>query len=442
MKSREPQQVSISYLSHDGCAYSEDHQTAVFGALPGETIIGLPIARRRKKLYLRTTAVENPSPDRVEPVCEAASFCGGCSFQHLRHDAQLGFKQNHLRELLAPLEPLEWLSPVQASPFGYRSKARLGVKYVEKKQRVLVGFREKMKPFIAETSSCPVLRAPVNLLIEPLAELVGGLSIPDQIPQIEYASGDQGSAIVIRHLQALTAEDLRRLGDFGLQHDLQIYLQPGGLDSTHKLTGDSVVEPGMDLLSYQLPDQDLRFFFSPQDFTQVNLEVNRLMVNRALDLLDLSAEDRVLDAFCGIGNFSLAIARTAGEVFGAEQSAGSIQRARDNALENGVQNVDFQVMDLHAESLEMSGFSGVNKVLLDPPRSGAEALVKKVASMDIERVVYVSCNPETLARDVRHLVSAGFDLRAAGIIDMFPHTTHVESIALLVHQERSSRSAK
>ena len=231
-------------------------------------------------------------------------------------------------------------------------------------------------------------------------------------------------------MAVMSDEDMQKLRLFGHDQSVQMFLQPEGLDSTHKI----FPHDNNDLLHYRLPDYDLVFQFSPQDFTQVNLPVNRLLVARAIELLDIDSSDKVYDGFCGIGNFSLAISRFAGEVTGAEQSVSSIARARENARLNGVENVSFVVEDLHLEPRGVNGLQGFNKVLLDPPRSGAEAMVKRLAYSNVDRVVYVSCNPVTLVRDIGVLEAQGFELRSAGIIDMFPHTTHVESIALLVRQ--------
>ena len=417
-------------VAEDGCAYTADGRHAVFGALPGEKVIAVPVARKRKRLYLRSTEVLASSSHRVTPMCKAASFCGGCSFQHASHTYQLELKQAEVQQKFGQITPREWMEPISALSYGYRTKARLGVKYVDKKDRVLVGFREKMKPYIADIESCPILVDPVSSLIEPLIELISGLSEPRTIPQIEVACGDSDVALIFRHMVAMSDEDMQKLKSFGHEQSVQMFLQPEGLDSTHKIHP----QDNDDLLHYRLPDYGLVFQFSPQDFTQVNLAVNRQMVARAVALLDIDPSDEVFDAFCGIGNFSLAISRFAKKVTGAEQSASSIARARENARLNGVENVSFVVEDLQLETSEINGLKGVNKVLLDPPRSGAEAMVKRLASSNVVRIVYVSCNPETLARDIGILENQGFELRSAGIIDMFPHTTHVESIALLVRQ--------
>lgn len=417
-------------VAEDGCAYTADGKQAVFGALPGEKVIAVPVARKRKRLYLRSTEVLASSSHRVTPMCKAASFCGGCSFQHASHSYQLELKQAQVQQKFGQITPSEWMEPISAPTYGYRTKARLGVKYVDKKDRVLVGFREKMKPYITDIENCPILVDPVSNLIEPLIELISGLSEPRTIPQIEVACGDSDVALIFRHMAAMPDEDMQKLQSFGKEQSVQMFLQPEGLDSTHKI----FPQDNDDLLRYRLPDYDLVFQFSPQDFTQVNLAVNRQMVARAVALLDIDPSDEVFDAFCGIGNFSLAISRFAKKVTGAEQSASSIARARENARLNGVENVSFVVEDLQLETSEINGLEGANKVLLDPPRSGAEAMVKRLAGSNVVRVVYVSCNPETLARDIGILENQGFELRSAGIIDMFPHTTHVESIALLVRQ--------
>ncbi len=430
MKSNDPIEVTVETVANDGCAYTADGKQAVFGALPFEKVIAVPVARKRKRLYMRTTEVLTPSSHRVTPLCKAAAFCGGCSFQHASHSYQLELKQAQVQQAFGEIAPRDWMEPISASPYGYRTKARLGVKYVDKKGRVLVGFREKMKPYIADIDNCPILVEPVSGLIEPLVELISGLSEPKTIPQIEVACGDRDVALIFRHMEAMSDEDLQKLRSFGHDQSVQVFLQPGGLDSTHKI----FPQDDNDLLHYRLPDYDLDFEFSPQDFTQVNLPVNRLMVARAIELLEIDPSDEIFDAFCGIGNFSLAISRFARKVTGAEQSAASITRARENARLNGVENVSFLVEDLQLEAPEINGLESANKVLLDPPRSGAEAMAKRLASSNVGRVVYVSCNPETLARDIGILKNDGFELRSAGIIDMFPHTTHVESIALLVRQ--------
>jgi len=425
MKKREAVTIAINALSEDGCGYSEDGKFAVYGSIAGEVVSAIPLTRKRQRLYLNTTEVLEASPDRVEPACAAASVCGGCSFQHMTQQSQLTLKSQYLKEQLAPLEPVEWLDPVLGSEFQYRTKARLGVKFVEKKGRLLVGFREKQKPFIADIDHCPILAETCGQLIGDLEGLIGQLSIMRAVPQVELAAGDEAVALVFRHLEPFSDNDYETLKLFSETTGYGIYLQPSGPESVVQ----AFPESGAGTLSYSVPEFELTFDFAPLDFTQVNLGVNRQMISLAHSLLDLSEADHVLDAFCGIGNFSLALARSAGRVTGLELSAQSIARAELNALANNIKNVAFSVADLHADPLELPVEVRFNKVLLDPPRSGAEALVKGLATRDIERVVYVSCNPESIARDANILCDQGFTLQTAGIINMFPHTTHVESIA-------------
>lgn len=332
-----------------------------------------------------------------------------------------------VRRFLDDCQPETWQQPLVSDAFHYRSKARLGVKFVDKKDKVLVGFREKQKPYIAEIDHCPVLRTSVSNLLQPLADLIGSLTIRRMIPQIEVAVGDDKVALIIRHMEPLDADDGEKLTAFAEMHNILLYLQPGGPDSVHRhnLQDESV-------LTYNVPEFDLEFEFGPLDFTQVNFDINRKMIGRAIELLDCQPGDQVIDGFCGIGNFSLALARRVAHVTGLEYSPESIAQAKRNAMKNGLKNVDFMVRDLYHEPAELPEAKIGVKVLIDPPRSGAQALVKVLASSSIERVVYVSCNPETLARDIKILAQGGFNLRSTGIIDMFPHTTHVESIALLI----------
>ncbi len=318
--------------------------------------------------------------------------------------------------------------------FNYRSKARLGVRYVEKKGRVLVGFREKMNGYITETESCKVLREPIGELIAPLAELVMTLADPTAVPQIEVAIGDRDAALVLRHLRPFTDKDLSILRGFACQAGVQLYLQPGDATTVHRIAPQS----GSELLFYDLPDQQLRMYFGAMDFTQVNHEINRKMVNQALALLSPGEGDVVLDAFAGIGNFSLAAARHARRVIGVEAAPASVDRARYNAAANAIGNAQFKVHDLFKSPLG-SLLEGVSHVIVDPPRSGAEALVRELIDHAVLRLVYVSCNPETLARDASILVEGGYQFEKAGVVDMFPHTTHIESMALFTRSDASPR---
>lgn len=421
---RDPLTVDVVDLQPDGYCTTGEEKILVSGALPGECVEAVPFSRRRKKLFARTTDVLTASMDRVEPICSVASYCGGCSLQHMNPDKQIAYKHEQLVLAFDDCQPAEYLEPLRGPVAAYRGKARLGVKYVDKKEAVLVGFREKLSPFIAETTRCEILAAPMTGLLGPLAEMIAALSVRSALPQIEVGIGERRAALVFRHLQPLSEEDLERLLAFGEQYGIDLYLQPGGLDTTHKvfpLDGD-------DRLVYCLPEFDLEFRFHPLDFIQVNQVINQSLVPRALELLAVESSDVMLDLFCGIGNFTLPLARRTASVHGMESSETSVIRARENAAHNAISNCTFEVSDLFLAGLDLASFAA-NKVLLDPPRSGAEAVCKGLASTNAERVVYVSCNPQTLARDAKILVESGYRLDKAGVIDMFPHTTHVESIA-------------
>lgn len=427
--------LSIESLAHDGRGVGRYNGKAVFvdGALPGETANVWFRKRRRKFDEAILDSIISPSPDRVEPRCPHFQQCGGCSLQHLHSDAQILHKQQLLHENLKRIGKVlaeSTIAPLQADLWGYRRKARLGVRYVRKKERVLVGFREKGSSFITDTQSCAVLHPSVGAHIALLAHTIGTLSIRDCIPQIEVAIGSERGCLVFRVLAPLSEGDRERLLDLERQIDLRILIQPGGVDSVYPLT------QGDDLLGYRLPESDVEFHFKPLDFTQVNQSINRKMVAQALHYLQLDPQDTVLDLFCGLGNFSLPMARQAARIIGIEGDAGMVQRAQDNALANQIDNCTFYQADLFdwesvAQILQRDNF---NKLLLDPPRSGAESLVRGLAAAGTkpERIVYISCNPATLARDVGILVGeADYRLIQSGVMDMFPHTAHTEAMAVL-----------
>jgi 23S rRNA (uracil1939-C5)-methyltransferase len=422
----EPQTVTAGTLHADGyCQVESDPKLGVYGALPGEELVVMPFTRRQKKIYARPQEVLTTSADRAEPPCAVADICGGCSLQHMKPSAQVAFKQAKVQAEFGDTQPVEWYPPVLGDVFHYRAKARLGVKFVDKKDKVLVGFREQLKPYIVETEHCHVLKAKASELPGLLSALITKLSIRREVPQIEVAVGDSVTALVFRHLAPFSEDDLTELKTFGALHSVSIYLQPGNPESITKLFPDDAQM----FLEYQLPEFGLTYQFAPLDFTQVNSSINKQMVARAIELLQLEKDDVVFDGFCGIGNFSLPIAKQVARLVGVEGVELSVQRARHNAELNGITNCLFIAQDLFSETLEIKGFQDVNKVLIDPPRSGAEALCKRLASRKVERVVYVSCNPVTLARDTKILVSNGYRFDGAGVIDMFPHTTHIESIA-------------
>lgn len=437
MARKEPEIASIVSVTHDGQGVADLPGKKVFvaGALAGEEV---RFQRRRKhKNYDEAELLEvlSASPSRIEPRCAAFGRCGGCSLQHMSENEQREIKHQSLRDSLQRIgrvEPERWLDPIHApGPEGgwhYRRRARLAVKDVRGKGRVLVGFRERHAPYITDMQRCEVLANPVDSLIEPLSEMLAGLSIRSRLPQIEVAVADNAVELVFRVLDPPSSGDRDALTAFAREHGIRLSLQPGGLDSVTTLYPEGEQEP----LYYTLPDHDVSIVFEPTDFVQVNAGVNRLMVSAAIELLEVEPHHRVLDLFCGIGNFTLPLAKRAGEVVGIEGENRQVERARSNAGRNGITNASFLCADLFAiTGSEPWLRSGCDRLLLDPARSGAVEVVKHIGTLAPERIVYVSCHPGTLARDAGELVStAGYRLTAAGIIDMFPHTAHVESIAV------------
>ena len=423
-----PTGVVVGDLGVDGtCRASvEGREFVVFGALPGEQVDIQPRRKNRGRVHGIATAVTHHSADRVEPPCAVANQCGGCSLMHMRNERQLELKETWLRSELADVQPEAWLPPLTGPTRAYRAKARLGVRFVEKRGEVLVGFREKLSGFVTDTTRCDVLAAPAGELIGPLRDLIGALSEPRSVPQIEVTALGGHLVLVIRHMEALSDADHTLVAAFADTHDADVWLQPGGPATVAPMPGR---EPRQ--LSYVLPEADLTVNVAPGDFVQVNTGLNRAMVTLVTELLEPGPTDNVLDLFCGVGNFGLALARRAGSVLGCDVTPGGIERANANARSNGLSNASFEVRDLMADDLHETWQIAASKVILDPPRSGAKSVVPLVVRSEVERVVYVSCNPVTLARDTKALVEGGFRLTRAGIMDMFPHTTHVESVALL-----------
>ena len=424
-------QVTIESLTHDGRGVTHVDGKAVFieGALPGELIGFEYLATHSKFDEGRATDIHQASADRVTPRCPHFGICGGCSLQHLEAGAQIRAKQQVLQDNLQRIGgvvPEDILQPLTGPVWGYRNKARLGVKFVIKKGRVLVGFRERRAPYVADLARCEVLHPSVGERIDQLAALLGELEGRARIPQIEVAVSDAATALAFRHLDPLSTADQVRLQEFADALQMHVYLQPAGPDTVHALM------PVDSILSYSLPEQQVELRFRPNDFIQVNSVINRQMVARVLEMLALDRSDTVLDLFCGLGNFTLPMARLAGSVTGVEGEAGLVDRARDNARLNGLDNIALHVADLAADQRHAAwAGGGYNKVLLDPPRSGAAGVLDVLGNIHPQRLVYVSCHPGSLARDAGMLVSTyGYRLRAAGVMDMFPHTAHVESIAL------------
>jgi 23S rRNA (uracil1939-C5)-methyltransferase len=430
----EPIEVQIRTLLENGrgSAIHGENQLQVFDALPGETVMARYLFGRRMRGQAQTVEVLTPSNDRIEPRCPHFGSCSACTLQHLGHPAQLAFKQDSMLQHLQSggVQPQRVLAPLSAGQWNYRRKARLSVRYVRAKDRVLVGFRERDGRFVADMQECHVLTLQVAEQLPALCKLLASMEARETIPQIEVTSGDDGSVLIFRHLEPLSGSDVDKLRKFGEQSGLQICLQPKGPGTVHAL--------GQELrpLKYALPEYSVDFEFAPLDFVQVNGELNRTMIAQALDLLAPGKDETVLDLFCGLGNFSLPLARHCAQVTGVEGDPGLVARANHNARRNQVGNAHFVQADLYTEAADLGVVPGhFDKILLDPPRSGAQQVLPAIAASATTRVVYVSCNPETLGRDAGLLVREhGFELKAAGIMDMFPQTSHIESMALFERQ--------
>ncbi len=424
-------------LEARGVAHRADGKVVfAAGALPGEEV-RVRITRSKAKWEQgEAVAWRRAAFTRVQPRCPHFGVCGGCSMQHIDPQAQVAFKQRTLEDdlwHLAQVRPQTMLRPLAGPSWGYRHRARLTVRLVHKKGGVLVGFHERGSTYVADMRSCDILPPHVSALLLPLRALIAGLSCPDRLPQIELAVGEAQTVFVLRHLEPLAAADLKALAAFGLEHDVQWWLQPGGPHTAAPL------DPQDPPLAYALPEFGVRMPFKPTDFTQVNHRINQALVSRALRLLAPQANERVADWFCGLGNFTLPLATRAAQVLGVEGSEALVQRARDNAAANGLQrNTRFEtrnLFDMDASALQQLG--AFDKWLVDPPREGALALCKalvesRAAGLQAPaRIVYVSCNPATLARDAGMLVhQGGYALKSAGVVNMFPHTSHIESIAV------------
>lgn len=432
-----PFPIDILDLSHDGRGVarwpegSAHAGKAIFvaGALPGERVMAKQTAKSRHFDEAATVEVLSASPDRVDARCPHFGTCGGCVLQHLAEDRQILYKQQVLLDNLQRIghvQPGTLLPPLTDAAWGYRRKGRLSVRRVEKKDKTLVGFREADPRFVADLGECHTVIPQIGMKLGAISALVDGMDARRDIPQIEFIAGDATVALVFRHLHPLGERDREALVAFAKAHDFAIFLQPGGIDSVHPLW------PEQAPLSFALPQWNVELKFRPLDFIQVNAGLNQKMIARTLELLDVQAEDRVLDLFCGLGNFTLPLARAAREVVGVEGEAGLVARARENATHNALGNVQFHAADL---AQDLSGHAwmkaGFDRLLLDPPRSGADGVLKQLPLKGLKRIVYVSCHPGSLARDAGYLVNErGWKLVSAGVMDMFPHTAHVESIAV------------
>lgn len=426
--------LEIESLDHEGRGVAHLDGKALFvdGALPGERVLYSSYRRKPNFEQAQATAILKASPFRVAPACRWFGICGGCSHQHLDEAAQIAAKQRVLEDCfthIAGLAPESVLPPIHGPIWGYRTRARLSVRNVPKKGGVLVGFHERRSSYVADMTSCEVLPRRISDLLPKLRLLVESLSIRDRLPQLELAAGEAVDVLVLRVLEPPSAADEQGLRAFADAHGIQFWLQPKGPDTAQPFHPLDAPE-----LAYSLPEFDLTMRFRPTEFTQVNHGINRMLVRRAMRLLAPQPGERIADLFCGLGNFSLPIARLGADAVGIEGSADLVARATDNAARNGLAaRCEFRVADLFKITPEdYAALGAFDKLLIDPPRDGAIELVKSLPESGApRRIVYVSCAPATLARDAAVLVhQQGYRLRAAGVANMFPHTAHVESIAL------------
>jgi 23S rRNA (uracil1939-C5)-methyltransferase len=420
--------LEIESLDSEGRGVAHNPEGKVLfveGALPRERVSVETLQKKSKYEFSRVKTVFEESSSRRSPRCPHFGVCGGCLTQHADARTQMAAKQRALEENLARIGKLQaetMLPIVYGEEWGYRRRARLSVRHVASRGGAMVGFRERRSSHVADMRECHVLPPNISALIPPLRDLVNRLSTPDRIPQIEVAVGDNAAILVFRHLLPLSSQDELKLKDFAETHRIHIWLQSGGPDSAKPL------HPAVSELYYDLPEFGVRIAFGPTDFTQVNHAVNRILVSRAVRLLEPQPGERIADLFCGLGNFSLPLARTGAQVIGFEGSRQLIERARRNAAANGLV-AQFEVLDLFKQDL--SAFGRFDKLLIDPPREGAIELVKSLREDWPRRIVYVSCDTATLSRDAGVLVhTKGFRLAAAGVANMFPHTAHVESVAV------------
>ncbi len=425
--------VADTLLDGHGILDTAGKRIFVAGAIDGERVRYR--VRRRRRNYDEAELVEiiEPSPQRRVPVCPYFGTCGGCALQHLDGAAQLELKQASLLQALSRIgkvSPERLLAPLPGPAWGYRRRARLAVRFVEKKGTALVGFRERGRPYVMNMLSCETLHPEIAALIPALRSLVTGLSIRSRVPQVEAAVGGERTALVLRVLDPPSDEDAQRLLGFAREHAVDLYLQPGDESTVVPLPGGGATGT----LSYTLPEFSLRFNFGPTDFIQVNASINQAMVRQALELLRPEAHEQALDLYCGIGNFSLPVAQRVRGVTGVEGAADALARARSNARDAGLHNARFVQADLQIDGAGSGAYAGrYDLAILDPPRTGAAALLPLLPSLGRPPLLYVSCHPGTLARDAGQLVTElGYRLEAAGVLDMFPQTSHVEAMALFL----------
>lgn len=427
--------VTIESLDQEGrgIAHAEGKVIFIEGALTGEVVSYASYRKKPSFELAQMTTLHRAASIRVEPKCKHYGMCGGCSMQHLDSRVQVAVKQRILEDSLARIgkvKPESILPAIYGQAWGYRERARISAKYVIKKEKMLVGFHEKRSSFVADMQSCEILEPKVASLIQPLANLLAGLSIRDKLPQIEVAVGENVYVLVLRIMAPLSSEDEAALRAFADQHSVQFWLQTKGPETVVPFYPLDAPE-----LTYSLPEFGVVMPFAPGEFTQVNSQLNRVMISRAMRLLDPQKGERIVDFFCGLGNFTLPIARSGAHVTGIEGSDALVKRAAQNAASNTLSaNTEFSARNLfEMDEAALAALGRFDKWLIDPPRDGAMELVKSITpEIAPDLIVYVSCNPATLARDAAELVLRGYVLKSAGVMNMFPQTSHVESIAVFV----------
>lgn len=437
----QPSVADVTALSHDGrgIAHINGKTTFLLGGLPGEQVSFHYQKIQSQYDEGQVADVLTASPDRVSPRCKHFGICGGCSLQHLHPEKQIQHKSNALLELLqqqTSAVPEELLAPIVGDYWGYRQKARLSIKFVAKKDKVLVGFREKNNRFITDINSCDVLDPSIGQQIAEFSQLFYKLNARTQIPQMEIAVGDKNTAIILRHLVDFTSSDLDLLRQFATDHHYQLYLQPAGPKSIYV----DWPQNANAVLEYSLPLYGITFTFKPNQFTQINQLMNQKMVAQAIQLLETHSNDQILDLFCGIGNFSLPIAKYCAHVVGVEGNEDAVQQAIINAKLNSIINARFYCADLSIPCSNQAWLTqSFNKIILDPPRTGAKEFIPQIVTWNPTHILYISCNSATLARDTKLLLSHGYLLKKIGVIDMFPHTQHVEAMALFQKKEKRKK---
>ncbi len=437
----QPIEVVIEDLSHDGRGIARVNGKVMFvsGALPGETVIAKHTGGNKNFEEASAIDVLSASEDRVDAQCKFYDVCNGCTMMHLAPTKQIEFKQNTLKQNLlkmAKLQPELWLNPLTDDSWHYRRRARLSVRWVMAKEKVLVGFREKNGRYVADMNDCEILQQPLDKLLQPLADMIGTLRIKQHIAQIEASIADDDVALIVRHLKPIGVDDEKIFLDFAKNNNVRIYSQSKGPKTIIEMLDESQSLP-VKPLYFDMPDYKVRMEFLPSDFIQVNAKMNNKMIAHAMSLLDIKSDDVILDLFCGLGNFTLPIATKVKAIVGIEGEQSLVERAQHNAQLNKLDNVSFHVADLRKNHQDSDWFKqDYNKVLIDPPRSGAWEVLPLIAQTQANTLLYVSCHPASLARDTDRLVNElGFKLVKAGVMDMFPHTSHVESIALFTRNQ-------